>query len=459
MLTFLQHTRADMVRECKQEAEEISNGIQNGTSPRPLEQVLQELPALAKTENDFLEYSPVRFEVRATRCSQNPERTKHLYVRYKQEVHIRITQVPEDAECLYGMCQEAGIPYRGENVAAVAHNIFLRSWKKPRHIFTEDEKKEVRQRQHGLCAGCKDELTSDAELDHITCLAKWGNDDITNVEYKCQLCHLEKTEQERLSGNLRSNPLASTMSRDLLEQFAMAPKRPQLLAGQVKEGDLGLDVKQCRTHALKSNTAPLPRFNLLDKPEPYDPAKEYDFYYVDDGVVSNQQELYERLPYTGPGWYWREAWKYLPKDKTTHGLKASEHCPPSLLSTAMDFLVSCVHKVFWLEPNKEAIQKQYILALIGLWGKRYQYSWRVTKSVSEDDRLGALFKSVPCADGKLELFTRTETLTNNTMLPIHLISLNMEHVYVKFAIDAARSRGYGIKGIRVDCVYWGDKQS
>ena len=45
------------------------------------------------------------------------------------------------------------------------------------------------------------------------------------------------------------------------------------------------------------------------------------------------------------------------------------------------------------------------------------------------------------------------------MLPIHLIALNMEHVYVKFAIDAARSRGYGIKGIRVDCVYWDDRRS
>ena len=45
------------------------------------------------------------------------------------------------------------------------------------------------------------------------------------------------------------------------------------------------------------------------------------------------------------------------------------------------------------------------------------------------------------------------------MLPIHLISLNMEHVYVKYAIDAARMRGYGIKGIRVDCVYWDDRRS
>ena len=44
------------------------------------------------------------------------------------------------------------------------------------------------------------------------------------------------------------------------------------------------------------------------------------------------------------------------------------------------------------------------------------------------------------------------------MLPIHLIALNMEHVYVKFACLAAKWRGYGIKGIRVDCVYWSESK-
>ena len=69
-------------------------------------------------------------------------------------------------------------------------------------------------------------------------------------------------------------------------------------------------------------------FVLFDKPEPYNPAKTYDFYFVDAGIINSQEELYERLPYTGPGWYWREAWDcpWFPQDKTTHGLRASSHC-------------------------------------------------------------------------------------------------------------------------------------
>ena len=118
----------------------------------------------------------------------------------------------------------------------------------------------------------------------------------------------------------------------------------------------------------------------------------------------------------------------------------------------------CVACIF-LSPDKDKICKQYVLALIGLWGKTYRYSWKVTKSVSEDDRVGALFKSVPSTkNGSLELFTRTETLTNITMLPIHLIALNMEHVYLKLACDAAKWRGFRIRGIQVDCVFWDENK-
>ena len=76
----------------------------------------------------------------------------------------------------------------------------------------------------------------------------------------------------------------------------------------------------------------------------------------------------------------------------------------------------------------------------------------------EDDRLGSLFKSVSLPDGRFDLYTRTETLSNVTMLPISLIALNMEHVYVKLACDAARWCGYCIRGIRVDCVYWDESR-
>ena len=97
------------------------------------------------------------------------------------------------------------------------------------------------------------------------------------------------------------------MNRDTLEQFQMAPKPPQLIAGQVKEGDLGLDVVLCRTYALYNTQLPLPKFNILDKPELYDAAKNYNFYFVGTGPVANEPERCERHPYTSLNLYWREA--------------------------------------------------------------------------------------------------------------------------------------------------------
>ena len=263
ILELLQNTRADKVRELRKEAMEISE-----KDNKTLEQVLEENSTLDYNEDEFWENSPVRFEIRTTRCSQNPSRVKHLHVIYKQELHIRITHVPQNAEDLYDMCKLVNVAYRGENIASVAESIVIHSWTKPRHNFTDAEKGDIRKRQHNCCPVCKEELGEDAELDHIVCLANWGQDDVSNVEFKCANCHLEKTEQERLSGYLRYNPLASTMNRDALEQFVMAPKPPQIVAGKVKEDDVGLDVRQCRTSALLNNQLSLPRFNLLDTPEP-----------------------------------------------------------------------------------------------------------------------------------------------------------------------------------------------
>ena len=97
---------------------------------------------------------------------------------------------------------------------------------------------QVRDRQHDLCE-CGQKLGDNPEKDHLRYLARWGIDTIDNIELNCEVCHLAKTEQERLCGISRYNPLASVMSRDLLEQFVMAPMPPQLCVGHVTEGDPG----------------------------------------------------------------------------------------------------------------------------------------------------------------------------------------------------------------------------
>ena len=97
------------------------------------------------------------------------------------------------------------------------------------------------------------------------------------------------------------------------------------------------------------------------------------------------------------------------------------------MSDALELIWDCVDKAYFLET--ESVQREArnraALALLGLWGKRYQYSWRVTTSKTEDDRLGALFKTISRSESKMDLYASIETLSNVTMLPIHLIARNM----------------------------------
>ena len=111
----------------------------------------------------------------------------------------------------------------------------------------------------------------------------------------------------------------------MLELFQMAPKPPQLVCGKFNIGAVGIDVVKCRRKALTENQFPLPRFNVQDKWEDWDiDSPDADFYYVDDGPVSND-DLPLRLPYHGPGVYWKFAWREdgFPRGKTQKYLKAS----------------------------------------------------------------------------------------------------------------------------------------
>ena len=78
-----------------------------------------------------------------------------------------------------------------------------------------------------------------------------------------------------------------------------------------------------------------------------------------------------------------------------------------------------------------------------------------SESHSLDDRVGPIFSTTNLPDCRLEILSRIETLTNTSMLPAHLIALNMEHVYIGRAARLIQvSSGVRVSGMIVDCVYY-----
>ena len=91
-------------------------------------------------------------------------------------------------------------------------------------------------------------------------------------------------------------------------------------------------------------------------------------------------------------------------------------------------------------------------------GKTVSVQLESNKALTEDDRLGSIFKTSRTEDGRLELYTRVETLQNITMMPVHLIALNMEHVYLARAAKVIITNGFRVTGMQVDCPFYSGKK-
>lgn len=81
VLEFVQHTRAAKVRAYRDTAESM---LTRNDAYNTIEDVYAASDGLVRTEAEVWEYSPVRFEMQSSNYPQNPERIKHLYVKYKQ---------------------------------------------------------------------------------------------------------------------------------------------------------------------------------------------------------------------------------------------------------------------------------------------------------------------------------------------------------------------------------------
>ena len=91
--------------------------------------------------------------------------------------------------------------YKGESVGQVCDRIRLEIMRPSRHQWTDKEFHTILSRQGNICE-CGVELTKqNAEIDHTIRLCDGGEDTINNAVAKCNTCHAEKSETERLGEN------------------------------------------------------------------------------------------------------------------------------------------------------------------------------------------------------------------------------------------------------------------
>ena len=157
----------------------------------------------------------------------------------------RIRELPEEHEVLRRWCEALNQEYRGQRLAGLAHEIFLKLLKAKREVPGAAERQQTLAAQDGKCALCGWELTTGSELDHVVPVRQAFAGSVQTLQALCGDCHSEKT--------LRETPLvfeAQTCAKDSTY--------------------VGVDVVRCRRNGLANAPFPLPILCPADGVEPVD---------------------------------------------------------------------------------------------------------------------------------------------------------------------------------------------
>ena len=181
----------------------------------------------------------------------------------------RIRELPEEHEVLRRWCEALNQEYRGQRLAGLAHEIFLKLLKAKREVPGAAERQKTLAAQDGKCALCGCGLTGACELDHVVPVRQAFVGSVQILQALCGDCHSEKTLRE----SAQPTSLESRVAPGVME-YARSPKLPPLVfEAQACAKDalyVGVDVVRCRRNGLANAPFPLPILCPADGVEPVD---------------------------------------------------------------------------------------------------------------------------------------------------------------------------------------------
>ena len=109
----------------------------------------------------------------------------------------RIRELPEEHEVLRRWCEALNQEYRGQRLAGLAHEIFLKLLKAKREVPGAAERQKTLAAQDGKRALCGCGLTTGTcELDHVVPVRQAFAGSAQTLQALCGDCHSEKTLRE-----------------------------------------------------------------------------------------------------------------------------------------------------------------------------------------------------------------------------------------------------------------------
>ena len=212
----------------------------------------------------------------------------------------RIRELPEEHEVLRRWCEALGLEYRGQRLAGLAHEIFLKLLKAKREVPGAAERQKTLAAQDGKRALCGCGLTAGTcELDHVVPVRQAFAGSVQTLQALCGDCHSEKTLRE----SAQPTSLESRVAPGVMEYA-----RPQAASSGFEAQALyvGVDVVRCRRNGLANAPFPLPILRPADGVEPVDGVLP-DLGFV-EGCCDARQSCLNLLPYVGPAGTRRFRW-------------------------------------------------------------------------------------------------------------------------------------------------------
>ena len=323
----------------------------------------------------------------------------------------RIRELPEEHEVLRRWCKALNQEYRGQRLAGLAHEIFLKLLKAKREVPGAAERQKTLAAQDGKCALCGCGLTGACELDHVVPVRQAFAGSVQTLQALCGDCHSEKTLRE----SAQPTSLESRVAPGVME-YVRSPKLPPLVfEAQACAKDalyVGVDVVRCRRNGLANAPFPLPILCPADGVEPV------------DGVLPD-------LGFEG---------------------FAGRNAGPGRLPLGP-------HRVGHLraEPRgrgEERMAKLSVNAMIGLWARSTEVVYSVRSSSSELDGAGADFSQAFAYEGGMvwDFVYARRLLSNGTYRPIHDAALGFEHCMVAKARRILDAPPRYLAQVKTDCL-------
>jgi hypothetical protein len=371
------------------------------------------------------------------------------------------------ADTLQAAAQSAGIPYTGQSVSQLVRQIL--NVPHLREELTTEQKREVIDRQDGVCALCSDSLEEGAyEFDHTHARANGGTNALMNFQCLCTSCHRDKTDSELEAGYNFQTPYESvlhpSMHKELQEHHSKMWARVEKLQAKAEETEsrAEVDLIKCRRNLLMGyHGYDWPVYCAMDVPRKFTGELRTGRYYMHTDC--------DRGPFRGNGWH------YLPD--IDYGLELGLICmddiklewiPSKVLPH--DFFRPIVQMLLDAFQHDSNLQKLAINSLIGCCARMSDVSTSVRFSLDEHEAGRwcsypdyEFLKTVHLQDGTplyMGTFKR-ETVHDNTCRPIYDMIVGLEAVQIdKLQSIVAGFVGDGaLRALKTDAVQFAEEDS